>query len=68
MSIAHIKPAAIAFLIAGTIPLGIGCEARGPAERTGEKIDRGIQNVKDTIDPPGPIEKAGRAVDKVFDR
>lgn len=68
MSIVHVKAAAIAFLIAGTVPLGIGCKAQGPAERTGEKIDRGIQNVKDTVNPPGPVEKVGRTMDRVLDR
>ncbi len=41
-----------------------GCESKGPAERTGEKIDQGVQNVKDAVVPAGPGEKAGRAVDR----
>lgn len=41
-----------------------GCEKKGPAEQTGEKIDNAGQKIKDAIDPPGPVEKAGRAVDK----
>jgi hypothetical protein len=44
----------------------VGCEAQGPAARVGENIDKGIQNAKDTISPPGPAEKAGRAVDKAL--
>ncbi|MDE1174700.1 MAG: hypothetical protein PW790_13685 [Parvibaculaceae bacterium] len=39
------------------------CDDKGPAEKTGEKIDNAAQSVKDAIDPPGPAEKAGRAVD-----
>jgi hypothetical protein len=42
----------------------VGCESEGPAENAGEKIDAGIQKAKDTISPPGPAEKAGRALDK----
>jgi len=41
----------------------VGCEAKGPAERAGESIDKGVQNAKDAINPPGPVEKAGRALD-----
>ena len=49
------------------LPLALvvtGCEKKGPAEQTGEKIDNAGQSIKDAIDPPGPAEKAGRAVDK----
>ena len=41
-----------------------GCHSQGPAERAGESIDRGAQNVKDAVVPAGPLEKAGRAVDR----
>jgi hypothetical protein len=41
-----------------------GCETKGPAERAGESIDRGVQNAKDALVPAGPAEKAGRAVDR----
>jgi hypothetical protein len=47
-----------------TIVALAGCESKGPAERLGEDIDKGIQNAKDAIDPAGPAEKAGRAVDR----
>jgi hypothetical protein len=50
------------------LPLAItvtGCDdKKGPAEKTGEKLDNAGQSIKDAIDPPGPAEKAGRAVDK----
>ena len=42
----------------------VGCESKGPVERTGASIDKGVQNAKDAIRPPGPSEKAGRALDK----
>ena len=40
----------------------VGCESKGPAERAGASIDKGVQNAKDAINPPGPAEKAGRAL------
>lgn len=39
------------------------CDDKGPAEKTGEKIDNAGQSMKDAIDPPGPGEKAGRKID-----
>jgi hypothetical protein len=41
----------------------VGCESKGPAEKAGESIDKGVKDVKDAVDPPGPTEKAGRAID-----
>lgn len=40
------------------------CDDKGPAEKTGEKIDNAGQSLKDAVDPPGPAEKAGRDIDK----
>jgi hypothetical protein len=40
-----------------------GCESKGPAEKAGQSIDKGVKDVKDTVNPPGAAEKAGRAVD-----
>ena len=55
-------------LLALFLPLAFiatGCDdKKGPAEQTGEKLDNAGQKVKDAIDPPGPLEKAGRSVDK----
>ena len=42
------------------------CKKKGPAEKTGEKMDEAIENVKDAIDPKGPAEKAGEKVDEVL--
>jgi hypothetical protein len=58
----------LAFILAGALALGAGCESKGPAEQAGERIDQGVQNAKDTISPPGPGEKAGRAVDKALNK
>jgi hypothetical protein len=52
-----------ALLIGAVVPLA-GCESQGPAESAGKKIDQGIQKAKDTVNPPGPAEKVGRALDK----
>jgi len=44
----------------------VGCESKGPVEKAGESIDKGIQNTKDAVNPPGPGEKAGRNLDKAL--
>jgi hypothetical protein len=44
----------------------VGCESKGPAEKVGESIDKGVQNAKDAVTPPGNVEKAGREVDKAI--
>jgi hypothetical protein len=43
-----------------------GCESKGPARRAGEAIDKGVQDAKDALNPPGPVEKAGRGLDKAL--
>jgi len=59
-----LRTAAAAFLF--TLPL-VACDD-GPAERTGERIDRAAQNVRDAVDPPnGPAERVGRAIDRATD-
>jgi hypothetical protein len=50
-------------LLLGALISFAGCESKGPAEQAGAQIDKGVQNAKDAINPPGPIEKAGRAID-----
>ncbi len=57
-----------AVLLLGAVAVFAGCEAKGPAQRAGENVDKGVQNAKDAINPPGPVEKAGRSVDKALDR
>ncbi len=42
------------------------CKQKGPAEKTGEKMDNAIENVKDAVDPKGPAEKAGEKVDEAL--
>ena len=58
----------LAFVLIGAVAFGAGCESKGPAERAGGKVDEGVQSVKDAINPPGPVEKAGRTVDKALNQ
>ena len=60
------RVARLATLLLGAVAAFAGCESKGPAERAGENIDKGVQDVKDAINPPGPVEKTGRSVDKVL--
>ncbi len=55
-------------VLLGAVATFAGCESKGPAEQAGENLDQGVQNAKDAINPPGPVEKAGRSVDKALDR
>ena len=58
---------AIAFLPALLLVAGfVGCEAKGPAQDAGSKVDRAAEKVHDAVIPTGPVEKAGRAVDKTL--
>jgi hypothetical protein len=53
----------LAALLFGVVPF-TGCESeKGPAEKAGAAVDKGVQNVKDAVTNPGPGEKAGRAID-----
>ena len=45
----------------------IACEKDGPSERAGEELDELADNIDDKIDPKGPVEKAGRAIDRAVD-
>ena len=56
--------ALLAALLFAAFTTVAGCESKGPAERAGASIDKGVQDAKDAINPPGPAEKAGRALDK----
>ncbi len=51
--------------IGAILTLG-GCESKGPAEKAGESIDKGIRDAKDAVNPPGPGEKVGRNLDKAL--
>ncbi len=61
----NLHAALIAFALGATLLPLSACDQKGPAERTGEKIDQGGQNLRDAIDPPkGPAEQLGRSVDR----
>jgi len=60
-TIARLAPIALSAL---TFAAFTGCE-KGPAEKMGTSIDRGVDKVRDTVSPAGPGEKAGRAVDRI---
>ena len=56
-------------LMIGASSLAVtGCEEKGPAEKAGENVDKGVQNLKNAVDPAGPAEKAGRAVDNAVNK
>ena len=44
----------------------IGC--RGSAQKVGEGIDDAADKVRDAVTQPGPVEKAGRTIDKAIGR
>jgi hypothetical protein len=60
--------ALLAALLFGAGAILVGCESKGPAQKAGENIDKGIQDAKDTVNPPGPSEKAGRSLDKAINK
>ena len=62
----RVAPFASLLLMLGAPFAFAGCESKGPAEKAGECIDKGIQNAKDAVNPPGPGEKAGRDLDKAL--
>jgi hypothetical protein len=65
MRVPCLRAISVMTLAAAVGVLVAGCEAKGPAERAGEQIDRGVENARDALNPPaGPAEKAGRALDR----
>ncbi|GAC1474746.1 MAG: hypothetical protein NVSMB9_25720 [Isosphaeraceae bacterium] len=58
--------ALLGVLLPGALVGFAGCVSKGPAQQAGESIDRGVQNAKDAIIPPGPGEKVGRGVDRAL--
>lgn len=66
MTLARALGAGLPLALALTLAMMSGCESKGPAERAGENLDRGIEHAQDAINPPGPAEKAGREVDRAL--
>jgi hypothetical protein len=61
-----VTPFASLVLMSGALLAFAGCESKGPAEKAGESVDKGIQSAKDIVNPPGAGEKAGRNLDKAL--
>ena len=47
----------------GAVTSFAGCEDKGPAQKAGESLDKGVQSAKDAVTQPGAAEKAGRKLD-----
>ena len=46
----------------------VGCQEKGPAEKTGEKIDETVENVEEKINPQGTAEEAGENIDEAVEK
>lgn len=46
----------------------VSCREKGPAEKTGEKIDEAADKIKDVVEPKGPVEKAGEKIDDALNK
>ena len=56
------------FLLTSALILTLGCEKKGPAERTGSRMDEVIDNVKEGENPmkhKGTMEKMGESIDDI---
>jgi hypothetical protein len=53
-------------LLCGAAGTFSGCVHKGPAARAGQGLDRGVQDARDAVNPPGTVQKAGRAVDRTL--
>jgi len=62
----RVFPVAALLMMLGVLAAFAGCEDKGPAEKAGASIDKGIQDAKEAVIPAGPGEKAGREVDKAI--
>lgn len=58
------KPLSLALLPLAFAAILSGCEPKGPAQKAGENLDKGVSNIKDAVDPRGPSEKLGDKIDK----
>ena len=54
---------ASALVFAAALSLG-ACREDGAAQKAGEAIDGAKDKVADTLNPKGPLEKAGRSIDR----
>ncbi|MDG6095282.1 hypothetical protein LOC54_09225 [Acetobacter sp. AN02] len=57
---------AAVLLVAGA---GLSACKKDHPKTLGQKIDKAGEDIRDTVDPPkGPVEKAGREVDRTLDK
>jgi hypothetical protein len=60
----------IPMLFAAAVLMTVGltaCHQEGPAERAGKSLDNAGRSLSDAVDPPhGPVESAGRKVDRAL--
>lgn len=42
--------------------LTFGCDSQGPAEKTGEKIDKAVESTKDSVGET--VDKVGESIDE----
>jgi hypothetical protein len=59
-----IKKLALVFVGGAGLLTLAACHQEGPAERAGKSMDSTGQKIQDAISPPGPLQKAGRTIDK----
>lgn len=57
----------LGFLAALGLVIGTGCGRKSEAERTGDKIDRKVENVEDAVTNDGPKEDAKEAREQAKD-
>lgn len=57
----------LGFLAALCLVMGTGCGRKSEAERTGDKIDRKVENVEDAVTNDGPKENAREAREQTKD-
>ncbi len=61
MNLLSTRPVLVLSAIALTMA---GC--KGSAQKVGQGIDSAAENVRDAITRPGPVEKAGRSIDRAI--
>lgn len=55
-----------ALTLMSALALFAGCEQKGPAGDAGQSLDNAADDIGDALDPRGPAEKAGDAIDDTF--
>ena len=60
-----LPPARPVLVLAVTALAMAGC-TKGPAQKVGQGIDDAADKVRNAVTQPGPVEKAGRSIDRVI--